>query len=586
MKEVKISPGDSIMDKRYRKNLAILCVILIQLSPILTLERSHSHSLGIQLSNAHVSPTSTSNKIENNIFKKVGQRLTNSAYYSENPRIAIDSQGKIHVCWQDGKASPVNPTDYTLTYGIYYKQFDGIEWKEDIFLSEEPTASYPVLSIDSSNRIHVIWQDSRSGETVDLFYKNYDESGWGINQQITEGKGILPGSGLAERPSLVIDSQDQLHVSWGDNRVSMNNYEIFYKIFHNDKWDADHRVTNVWGKSKNPSLVIDSQNNIHLAWEDDREGNKEIYYKTLSNSGVWSEDEQLTSAEKASILPVIVADSQDNLHLFWIDQRHGSWEVFYKVQTQTGWSPDVQLTKGNFARSLAAAVDANDNIHVIYYDARMGKHAIYHLMKNAVGWSSETQLVVEKSTKMRNPSVIADSNGYLHVVWADERDGPEKSDIYYKSGFPNVITVSTPKIAPGSDTNTIDIIEINAESSHPDQGVLDGSEVNSAFYKLYDSNSNPTAITGNLTWNGQEWLATGVDVSSLSDGEYSVGAFFSIESTSGASHELTGRETFKIPVVSVSEFQFQAIIPILPIFGIVLLSAISQLRPRRAFKKR
>lgn len=364
----------------------------------------------------------------------------------------------------------------------------------------------------------------------------------------------------------------------------MNNYEIFYKTNSDGSWSEDQRLTNVWGKSKNPSITVDSQNNLHLVYEDDREGNKELYYKIKSNSGIWSEDERLTDAEKASILPVIVADSQDNLHVLWIDQRNGNWEVFYKIRTKAGWDPDQRLTAGNFARSLAVTIDTQDNLHVVYYDARQGTHAIYYLMKNEVGWSSERPIVAERSTKMRNPTIITDSDGNLHMSWCDERDGMEKSEIYYKAGFPLLITVSTSVIAPGSVLNTIDIMSVTALSSHPEQGVLDASEVTSAYYEIYDAKSNPTGILGNLTWSEQEWQAQGVDVSSLPDGEYSVVNFFRTQNTFGTSHKLISPGNFRIPVVTITEFQLQELGFMIPLVGVLGLIFLTLVRPRRTFK--
>ncbi|MFQ6126984.1 MAG: hypothetical protein ACE5R6_20605 [Candidatus Heimdallarchaeota archaeon] len=570
--------------QKLRKYVPLLCLILIQLNPAFTIYKERIDLLGGAIDQATIPSIQTSVELQKNIFESTEMRLTNSAYYSENPRIKIDTRGNIHIVWQDGKASPVNPTDYTLTYGIYYKKFDGTNWSEDLNLSEEPTASYPVLDIDSHNRIHVIWQDSRAGDTVDLFYKTYNEAGWSANQQITHGKGILPGSGLAERPTLTVDHQNQLHCAWGDNRISMNNYEIFYKTFSDGSWSDDQRLTNVWGKSKNPSITVDNQNNLHLVYEDDREGNKELYYKTRTNSGMWSEDERLTNAEKASILPVIVADSQDNLHVLWIDQRNGNWEVFYKIRTKAGWGPDQRLTAGNFARSLAATVDARDNLHVVYYDARQGTHAIYYLMKSKVGWSSERPLVAERSTKMRNPTIITDSDGNLHMTWCDERDGMEKSEIYYKAGFPLLITVSNPVIVPGSVSNTIDITDVIALSSHPEQGELDASEVASAYFEIYDVKSNPTGIVGNLTWSEQEWQAREVNISSLPEGDYSVIVFFRAQNAFGTSHKLIGPGSFRLPVITIAEFQLQELGFLIPLVGVLGLITLTLVRPHRAFK--
>ncbi|MBN1689819.1 MAG: IPT/TIG domain-containing protein, partial [Dehalococcoidia bacterium] len=43
-------------------------------------------------------------------------------------------------------------------------------------------------------------------------------------------------------------------------------------------WGADTRLTNDAGSSLTPSIAV-SGNNVHVSWQDNRDGNWEIYYK-------------------------------------------------------------------------------------------------------------------------------------------------------------------------------------------------------------------------------------------------------------------------------------------------------------------
>jgi hypothetical protein len=74
---------------------------------------------------------------------------------------------------------------------------------------------------------------------------------------------------------------NNLHVAWYDYRDG--NEEIYYKrsIDGGDTWGADTRLTNAAGGSYNPSVAVYG-NNVHVAWQDDRDGNYEIYYKKFT----------------------------------------------------------------------------------------------------------------------------------------------------------------------------------------------------------------------------------------------------------------------------------------------------------------
>ncbi len=51
-------------------------------------------------------------------------------------------------------------------------------------------------------------------------------------------------------------------------------------------WTNDTRLTFNPAYSMFPSLSTDQNGNVHVAWDDDRNGNRRVYYKKLSNNGV------------------------------------------------------------------------------------------------------------------------------------------------------------------------------------------------------------------------------------------------------------------------------------------------------------
>ena len=77
----------------------------------------------------------------------------------------------------------------------------------------------------------------------------------------------------------IASSGDTVHVVWYDTRDGASP-EIYYKrsIDGGINWGADTRITNNIYYSSNPSVAV-SGSVVHIVWEDNRDGNYEIYNK-------------------------------------------------------------------------------------------------------------------------------------------------------------------------------------------------------------------------------------------------------------------------------------------------------------------
>src|SRR5690606_25342735 len=94
-------------------------------------------------------------------------------------------------------------------------------------------------------------------------------------------------------------------------------------------WGADIRMTNNPANSQFPS-VASSGSAVHVVWWDFRNTNDEIYYKRSSDGGVsWGADTRLTTSGAESQYPS-VAVSGSVVHVVWNDDRDGNWEIYYK----------------------------------------------------------------------------------------------------------------------------------------------------------------------------------------------------------------------------------------------------------------
>jgi hypothetical protein len=92
-------------------------------------------------------------------------------------------------------------------------------------------------------------------------------------------------AGDSRFPAIAMDSSDTIHVVWEDD--TPGNWEIYYKksTDNGTSWSAARRLTWTLGDSHRPAMAIDSSDIIHVFWDDDTPGGMEIYYK--GSNGEW-----------------------------------------------------------------------------------------------------------------------------------------------------------------------------------------------------------------------------------------------------------------------------------------------------------
>ncbi|MFN0275930.1 MAG: exo-alpha-sialidase [Chitinophagales bacterium] len=350
-------------------------------------------------------------------------RLTNNtaeSYTSYGAARSIAADGDtVHIVWFDSRDG--NPE-------IYYKQSTdgGITWNEDTRLTNSGAETeFPAISVSESN-VHVVWGDTRDGGDLEIYYMHSTDGGvtWNADIRLTDD------NNYSSYPSCAV-SAEVVHVVWEDYRDG--NLEIYYKRSEDGglTWSTDARISDNSYESENPSVAV-SGSTVHIVWNDDRHGANEVYYKRSINGGVtWGAETRLTNDPAFGNLASL-AVSGTNVHLTWYDERDGNREIYYKNSTDDGisWGSDTRLTTDTSASNSPSLSLVGSNVHLVFHDERDGNKEIYykHSSDGGINWSSDTRLTDAEGVSGR-PSILA-SEEALQVVWYDERDG--NSEIYYK----------------------------------------------------------------------------------------------------------------------------------------------------------
>lgn len=301
------------------------------------------------------------------------------------------------------------------------------QWSDTEVISTESSdlSMYPTMAIDSKGNIHVAWEDDTDYDSSDpdrdIFYKRWDLSTetWSTTEVVS-----TESSGDSADPSLGVDSAENVHIAWVDytDAGSGSDRDIFYKRYEvASGWTFTEVVSeSLDGMAENPSLAVDNVGNVHVAWEDisnyDSSGTDfDILYRKMSGiTNLWDSIEVVsTESTEMSTFCSIGVDTLDNVHVAWADGT-------------------------NLGGTIGSEFD------------------IFYKNKNSFTtlWSTTEVVSTESTSQSVFPDIVLDSHGNVHIAWQDYTDYGEHGsgyDIFYKKwNIYTQIWSTTMVLSPGS----------------------------------------------------------------------------------------------------------------------------------------
>lgn len=283
-------------------------------------------SIAVSGSNVHIIYTEGSNQNSVHIrylyslnggFSWAGTTLTSTSYsIFDPPTLAIEGQ-RLYVVW--GTITSSSPIYFMFSTN------GGANWSGVAALTNSSGSCYTPSIAASGMDVHLTWIDTRNS-VREVFYKRSTDGGffWGVDTR------LIYVSTQNFYPSIAA-AGDFVYLVWEDSRNGTER-EIYYTRSGNRGifWSPEIRLTNAPGSSWHPHISC-SGPYIHLVWEDNRSGNYEIYHKLSSDGGLnWgTTDTRLTINSGGSESPSL-GISGSILHVVWDDNRDGNYEVYYK----------------------------------------------------------------------------------------------------------------------------------------------------------------------------------------------------------------------------------------------------------------
>jgi hypothetical protein len=388
-------------------------------------------------------------------------------------------------------------TEHKSEISISYDYSDWFWTDIDVLTSGDDDSVDQEMVVDESNNIHLIWADDTndlegSGNDRDVFYMNWNfaTETWSSIEVIS-----TEGTTNSDDGRIAIDSRGNIHVIWADY-VDYLGSGLDRDVFHRMRsasgvWSSYTLISNNSDSlSQNLALVIDSQDNIFVAWSDPTDvgdfggTDPDIFYNMYDeNKGTWigmslvSEDSSFMS-----LTPSLAVDSKDYIHLTWIDDSDiysagPDYDVFYKKfsTSLTTWSStQVVSTESTLeARYVEMCIDSEDSIHVVwhdetnYLDSGTDFDIFYKQYDSSISsWKSAEVLSIYSDAFSAIPHIAVDSSDTLHLVWEDQADygglGSDWDIVYqYKDKSSNLWSQLVPLSLGLDDTSFVPTILID-----------------------------------------------------------------------------------------------------------------------------
>ncbi|RJQ52147.1 MAG: exo-alpha-sialidase [Actinobacteria bacterium] len=301
-----------------------------------------------------------------------------------------------------------------------YSDNGGQTWTEEQVTAASGNQALPTLAVNSLGEVIVAWTGQGWGTNTtynNIQYRKRTTS-WQTQEAITDI------ANTQTSPSIALGSSGNVHVVWSGLGWGTNTayYNIQYRK-RTTSWQTQEAITDVANTQTDPSIALGSSGNVHVVWSGPgwgtNTGVNNIQYRKRTTS--WQTQEAITDVASKQYLPSIVLDSSDNVHVAWTGRGWGTNTLRYNIQYRkrtTAWQTqeavtDVashQSTDGITFCGLSIALDSSDNVHLAWTGLGWGTNTAYYNIqyrKRTTSWQTQEGLTDTASDQQ-----------WPHLIWA------------------------------------------------------------------------------------------------------------------------------------------------------------------------
>jgi hypothetical protein len=308
------------------------------------------------------------------------------------------------------------------------------------------------LVSDGAGGAILVWQDNRSGTNFDVYAQRVLASGavdptWPVN-----GRALCTAVLDQSAPVAASDGASGAIVAWEDSRSGSADIYVQRVLASgavDPGWPADGQALCTAASGQNVAVIVsDGVGGGIVAWQDFRSGtNLDIYAQRILVSGAvdpgWPVDGRAVGAAAGNQAEAgIASDGAGGAVLAWQDQRNGDNDIYAQHVLVSGAVDPGWPANG---RALCVVADEQINCEVVsdaqggavavWDDMRSGSAAdVYaqHVLFSGVvdpSWPANGRALCTAPLDQTDPVVASDAAGGAIAAWQDLRNGVN-TDVY------------------------------------------------------------------------------------------------------------------------------------------------------------
>lgn len=344
--------------------------------------------------------------------------LSDADGLSEHPSIDVNpnGNGKVYVAWEDSGAGQKD---------ILFRQSSdfGATYTSALTLSKSGTAVFPSIRTTPNGSIHVAWEDTVNG-TPQIFYVRSTNAGSSFSatavQLSTTAAQPTFGSTSVQ---LASDSSGKLYALWVDESTSLR---LARSDDNGSSFSLVHTHTPSGVSPAGPSLTIDSNDHLHMAWSESTIGGtvRTIQYAQSSDEGVnWSA--AIKIAQGNTLSQATVAADAANGFVYLAYRNEDAKEIYMTISSDAGQTfPAPFNFSNNAGTSLdpSLAVDSSGRLYIVWTDTTPGNYETVFSKSVDHGQTFIPMLNLAPSVQGSLFTAIAvDNNENVYAAWDDNR---------------------------------------------------------------------------------------------------------------------------------------------------------------------
>ncbi len=354
----------------------------------------------------------------------------------------------------------------------------------------------------SGGEVSVAWSDTRAGSSGVWVNRSEDDGATWLPEvsRADEGYGSAASPTVACQPGATL-------VAWEDTRdgdLDTPNIYARSSMSGGQSWlAASSRLgDDEWGWfESHGAQAATAGRNVYVVWQDARYGAYDILFSASYDFGAtWNPAVRLDWNEAGAAWsgnPTIVADLEGRVHVAWEDRRNGETDIYvtsshdFGVTFTDDFRVDTGDERGAFASTTPRLAMEGENVSVVWADARDGEMMDILLNTSIDGGATWLEAAVRVDSDAAGASNSVEPQlvmigGLTHVAWRETRY--TAADVYYRRGVGAVFSTrevqldtyvgdASHSFEPRLLSNGLDVVVAWADERHS----LDGGNTD-VFY--------------------------------------------------------------------------------------------------------